>query len=39
VPDAQLVVIDGAGHMPFFERPEEFFSAVSGFLGERDGGS
>jgi proline iminopeptidase len=39
VPHAQTLIIDGAGHMPFFERPEEFFSAVNGFLGERDGGS
>ena len=39
VQHAQTRVIDGAGHMPFFERPEEFFGAVSGFLGERDAGS
>jgi proline iminopeptidase len=39
IPRAQTVVIERAGHMPFFERPEVFFAAVSGFLGEPDSGS
>ena len=33
------LIIDGAGHMPFFERPEEFFSAVNAFLDAPDAGS
>ena len=39
VPRAATLIIDGAGHMPFFERPAEFFSAVSTFLGAPDAGS
>ncbi len=39
IPRATTLIIDGAGHMPFFERPEEFFSAVRGFLDEPDGGA
>lgn len=29
-PDAELTVIDGAGHLPHQERPEEFLRAVDG---------
>lgn len=39
VPHARAAVIDGAGHMPFFERPEEFFSLVRDFLDAPDSGS
>ncbi len=38
-PRATELIIDHAGHMPFFERPEEFFAAVRGFLDEPDAGS
>ena len=27
-----LVVLDGAGHMPFWEAPAPFFAAVQSFL-------
>jgi len=30
--DAQLVVLDDVGHYPHVEEPDEFFSAVEGFL-------
>jgi proline iminopeptidase len=39
VPRATALIIDGAGHMPFFERPQEFFAAVRGFLDQPDAGS
>ncbi len=39
VPRASELIIEGAGHMPFFERPEEFFAAVRGFLEAPDAGS
>jgi pimeloyl-ACP methyl ester carboxylesterase len=39
VPRSTLLIIDGAGHMPFFEQPEQFFAAVRGFLDEPDAGS
>ena len=32
IPDARLAVIPAAGHMPFWERPEEFFPIVEEFL-------
>jgi proline iminopeptidase len=32
IPGAQLHVIPEAGHMPFWEQPEHFFSAVEAFL-------
>jgi len=32
LPNAELVVIDGAGHFPFSEQPEEFLARVSPFL-------
>ena len=32
IPDARLELIGGAGHLPFWERPEEFASLVVGFL-------
>jgi proline iminopeptidase len=39
VPRAQKLIIENAGHMPFFEQPEEFFSAVLSFLDAPDAGS
>lgn len=33
IPQAQLVTIDNAGHMPPYEQPEAFVSAVTKFLG------
>ena len=33
VPDARLVLVPGAGHMPFWEAPREFFALVDEFLG------
>jgi len=33
IPNAQLELIDGAGHLPFWERAEEFASLVERFLG------
>jgi pimeloyl-ACP methyl ester carboxylesterase len=33
IPDATLAVIDGAGHLPMFEREEAFGAAVEAFLG------
>lgn len=35
--DAELVVIEGAGHLSALERPEEFAAAVGGFLARRLG--
>jgi len=32
IPQSRLVIIPGAGHFPFIERPEEFHQAVSKFL-------
>ena len=29
---AELVVLEGSGHVPYVERPEELFAAVKGFL-------
>jgi pimeloyl-[acyl-carrier protein] methyl ester esterase len=34
MPDAQVKVIDGAGHVPFISHPQEFRSIVCEFLGE-----
>src|SRR5688572_4139072 len=31
---ARLLLLSGAGHMPFWEAPEHFFSAVDAFLSE-----
>lgn len=39
IPRTTTLVIDDAGHMPFFEQPEEFFSAVRGFLDAPDAGA
>ncbi|MFI5244801.1 MAG: alpha/beta fold hydrolase [Gemmatimonadales bacterium] len=39
VPHATLEIIDDAGHMPFFERPEFFFPLVRRFLDHPDAGS
>ena len=35
MPDAELVVIPGAGHLTALERPAEFAAAVGGFLARR----
>jgi len=35
---ARLVMIDGAGHMPFWEQPEAFFAIVRDFLDAPDRG-
>jgi proline iminopeptidase len=32
LPDARLLEIEGAGHYPFYERPDQFFAAAAGFL-------
>ena len=32
LPHARLTLIPDAGHMPFWEAPERFFSVVSDFL-------
>ena len=32
IPDARLLTIAGAGHMPEMEKPEEFVRAVGDFL-------
>ena len=32
--NARLLVLSGAGHMPFWEAPEHFFGAVDAFLSE-----
>jgi pimeloyl-ACP methyl ester carboxylesterase len=34
LPDARLVVLDGSGHVPYVEAPDELFRAVRGFLRE-----
>jgi len=39
IPGSTLVAIDEAGHFPFIERPEEFFSAVRDFLDSASGDS
>ncbi len=32
MPDARFIEIEGAGHLPWVERPHEFAAAVGGFL-------
>lgn len=39
IPRAQLAIIEGAGHMPFWEQPAEFFSHVEHFLSARNLGA
>lgn len=34
VPQARLLELEGVGHAPWLEAPEEFFGAVAAFLGE-----
>lgn len=36
LPDARVVEIEGAGHLPFVEKPGEFFGAVGEFVAEID---
>jgi pimeloyl-ACP methyl ester carboxylesterase len=38
IPRTALQLIDGAGHMPFWERPELFFRTVGDFLDSKDRG-
>ena len=35
LPQAWLALIPGAGHMPFWEAPEQFFATVESFLTAR----
>lgn len=39
IPRSRLAILEGAGHMPFWEQPSEFFASVGGFLDGRDLGS
>ena len=39
IPRATVADIDGAGHMPFFEQPAEFFETVTAFLEQSDLGA
>jgi pimeloyl-ACP methyl ester carboxylesterase len=39
LPDAQFVVIKGAGHNPMWDRPQEFNQLVTGFLAGSNGAS
>jgi pimeloyl-ACP methyl ester carboxylesterase len=34
IPEARLVTIEGAGHMPQVERPQEFVTAIMGLAGK-----
>lgn len=34
IADSTLVILEGTGHLPFIERPEEFNAHVTGFLGD-----
>ena len=36
IPDSTLVILEGTGHLPFIERPEEFNAHVMGFLGDSE---
>ena len=36
LPSARLEVIEGAGHFPFIEKPDQVFAAIRTFLEERD---
>ncbi len=37
IPDSSLLVIEGAGHNPMFDRPDEFDAALLSFLGGERG--
>lgn len=37
LPDAEMVVLDQAGHLPFIEQPDAFLQAVSSWLQQRIG--
>ncbi len=39
IPRAEVAVVAGAGHMPFWEQPEAFFGTVQNFLAARDRGA
>jgi pimeloyl-ACP methyl ester carboxylesterase len=36
IPGARLVIIRGAGHMPFYEKPEECCATILGFLRSKE---
>ena len=36
IPRARLSILEGAGHMPFWEQPSSYFSLVNSFLDGRD---
>ena len=38
IPRARAVIIPGAGHMPFYEQPADFFAQALDFLNARDQG-
>lgn len=38
LPNGRLVVIEGAGHFPFIEQPDDLFGAIFAFLREREAG-
>jgi proline iminopeptidase len=38
IPRSTLLVLDGAGHMPFWEQPNAFFGSVRDFLDQPDQG-
>lgn len=39
IPGANLALIEGSGHMPFWEQPALFFAHAQGFLDARDRGA
>jgi proline iminopeptidase len=34
LPDARLVVLENAGHVPYVEQPDALFAAIEGFLAD-----
>jgi len=36
VPGSELVIVEGASHLPFLERPDEYFSVLNRFLAGAD---
>ena len=32
MPDARVAIIEGAGHLPWLDRPQQVFDLVGGFL-------
>ena len=39
IPHSQLITLSGTGHMPMFEKPEEWSAAISAFLTDNTGNS